>query len=118
MSFRSRGVAAIVSERAAGQRVTRVRLEIGALSAVVPYVGNLVCLALFDLGERAKVVMFSVTEGEDNPLKYPHTLPTSILKTSRTVGCKSGQAMGFLLRTVHLCDTPYVDDFRRETLRA
>jgi hydrogenase nickel incorporation protein HypB len=35
-------------------------------------VGNLVCPALFDLGERAKVVLFSVTEGEDKPLKYPH----------------------------------------------
>lgn len=35
-------------------------------------VGNLVCPALFDLGERAKVVVLSVTEGEDKPLKYPH----------------------------------------------
>jgi hydrogenase nickel incorporation protein HypB len=35
-------------------------------------VGNLVCPALFDLGERAKVVVISVTEGEDKPLKYPH----------------------------------------------
>jgi hydrogenase nickel incorporation protein HypB len=35
-------------------------------------VGNLVCPALFDLGERAKVVILSVTEGEDKPLKYPH----------------------------------------------
>ena len=35
-------------------------------------VGNLVCPALFDLGERAKVVIFSVTDGEDKPLKYPH----------------------------------------------
>jgi hydrogenase nickel incorporation protein HypB len=35
-------------------------------------VGNLVCPALFDLGERAKVVLFSVPEGEDKPLKYPH----------------------------------------------
>jgi hydrogenase nickel incorporation protein HypB len=34
-------------------------------------VGNLVCPALWDLGERAKVVMLSVTEGEDKPLKYP-----------------------------------------------
>jgi hydrogenase nickel incorporation protein HypB len=35
-------------------------------------VGNLVCPALFDLGERAKVVVLSVTEGDDKPLKYPH----------------------------------------------
>jgi hydrogenase nickel incorporation protein HypB len=35
-------------------------------------VGNLVCPALFDLGERSKVVVISVTEGTDKPLKYPH----------------------------------------------
>lgn len=34
-------------------------------------VGNLVCPATFDLGETAKVVVLSVTEGEDKPLKYP-----------------------------------------------
>ena len=34
-------------------------------------VGNLVCPASWDLGESAKVVVFSVTEGEDKPLKYP-----------------------------------------------
>jgi hydrogenase nickel incorporation protein HypB len=38
----------------------------------VENVGNLVCPALFDLGERAKIVVMSVTEGEDKPLKYPH----------------------------------------------
>jgi len=38
----------------------------------VENVGNLVCPALFDLGERAKVVVMSVTEGDDKPLKYPH----------------------------------------------
>jgi hydrogenase nickel incorporation protein HypB len=35
-------------------------------------VGNLVCPALFDLGEAAKVLIASVTEGDDKPLKYPH----------------------------------------------
>ncbi len=35
-------------------------------------VGNLVCPALFDIGEQAKVVIISVTEGQDKPLKYPH----------------------------------------------
>ncbi|RWA46009.1 hydrogenase nickel incorporation protein HypB [Cupriavidus sp. UYMSc13B] len=34
-------------------------------------VGNLVCPAVWDLGEAAKVVILSVTEGEDKPLKYP-----------------------------------------------
>ena len=35
-------------------------------------VGNLVCPALFDLGENSKIVVISVTEGTDKPLKYPH----------------------------------------------
>ncbi len=34
-------------------------------------VGNLVCPASWDLGEYAKIVLFSVTEGEDKPVKYP-----------------------------------------------
>ncbi|HEY3999641.1 MAG TPA: hydrogenase nickel incorporation protein HypB, partial [Candidatus Xenobia bacterium] len=34
-------------------------------------VGNLVCPAAYDLGEAARVVLLSVTEGEDKPLKYP-----------------------------------------------
>jgi hydrogenase nickel incorporation protein HypB len=38
---------------------------------VVENVGNLVCPAEFDLGEDAKVVVLSVTEGEDKPIKYP-----------------------------------------------
>lgn len=39
---------------------------------VIENVGNLVCPALFDLGESARVVVVSVTEGDDKPLKYPH----------------------------------------------
>jgi len=35
-------------------------------------VGNLVCPALFDLGEKSKVAILSITEGEDKPVKYPH----------------------------------------------
>jgi len=38
---------------------------------VIENVGNLVCPALFDLGEQARVVIASVTEGADKPLKYP-----------------------------------------------
>ncbi len=34
-------------------------------------VGNLVCPASYDLGEKTKIVLMSVTEGEDKPLKYP-----------------------------------------------
>ena len=39
---------------------------------LIENVGNLVCPALFDLGERAKVAILSVTEGDDKPAKYPH----------------------------------------------
>ncbi len=44
---------------------------------LIENVGNLVCPALFDLGERAKVVVVSTTEGEDKPLKYPHMFRAS-----------------------------------------
>jgi hydrogenase nickel incorporation protein HypB len=43
----------------------------------VENVGNLVCPASWDLGEDAKVVIFSVTEGEDKPLKYPRMFERS-----------------------------------------
>jgi hydrogenase nickel incorporation protein HypB len=39
---------------------------------IIENVGNLVCPALFDLGEAARVVLASVTEGTDKPLKYPY----------------------------------------------
>ena len=45
----------------------------------VENVGNLVCPALFDLGETARVVIMSVTEGADKPLKYPHMFRTADL---------------------------------------
>ncbi len=52
---------------------------------VVENVGNLVCPALFDLGENARVVIFSVTEGEDKPLKYPHMFSSAdVLLLSKT----------------------------------
>src|ERR1700752_4966969 len=77
--------------RATGCRVVQVNTGAGchldaemtrrALEALQPEpgsllfienVGNLVCPALFDLGEQTKVVVISVTEGTDKPLKYPH----------------------------------------------
>lgn len=42
-------------------------------------VGNLVCPAMWDLGESAKVAVLSVTEGEDKPLKYPDMFAASSL---------------------------------------
>jgi len=47
-------------------------LPVDALDILfIENVGNLVCPAAFDLGEQHKVVVLSVTEGEDKPLKYP-----------------------------------------------
>lgn len=45
----------------------------------VENVGNLVCPAVWDLGEAAKVAILSVTEGEDKPLKYPDMFAASQL---------------------------------------
>jgi hydrogenase nickel incorporation protein HypB len=76
--------------RAAGIRVVQINTGAGchldaemvarALTAIDPArgsiviienVGNLVCPALFDLGEASRVVLASVTEGADKPMKYP-----------------------------------------------
>ncbi|HTQ31612.1 MAG TPA: hydrogenase nickel incorporation protein HypB [Opitutaceae bacterium] len=57
--------AAMVARSAASMDLTGVRL------LFIENVGNLVCPASFDLGETARVVLLSVTEGEDKPLKYP-----------------------------------------------
>jgi hydrogenase nickel incorporation protein HypB len=42
-------------------------------------VGDLVCPSSYDLGEEAKIVLLSVTEGEDKPLKYPSIFAKSEL---------------------------------------
>jgi len=44
---------------------------------MIENVGNLVCPALFDLGERAKALIASVTEGDDKPIKYPYMFRAS-----------------------------------------
>lgn len=44
---------------------------------MIENVGNLVCPAMFDLGEHHKVVIISVTEGEDKPVKYPNMFAES-----------------------------------------
>lgn len=46
---------------------------------MIENVGNLVCPAMFDLGENYRVVIVSVTEGEDKPLKYPQMFMSSHL---------------------------------------
>ncbi len=53
-----------------GHALEHLSLEPGGL-LFIENVGNLVCPAAFDLGEAARIVVLSVTEGEDKPLKYP-----------------------------------------------
>jgi hydrogenase nickel incorporation protein HypB len=53
-----------------GHAIDQLSLMQGSL-LFIENVGNLVCPAAFDLGEAHKVVVLSVTEGEDKPLKYP-----------------------------------------------
>ena len=53
-----------------GQALSRLAPPVDSV-LLIENVGNLVCPAAFDLGERAKVVVLSVTEGDDKPLKYP-----------------------------------------------
>ena len=48
------------------------RLDLAGLNLlIIENVGNLVCPASYDLGEDLRIVLLSVTEGEDKPLKYP-----------------------------------------------
>ncbi|MGE0704355.1 MAG: hydrogenase nickel incorporation protein HypB [Vicinamibacterales bacterium] len=57
----------------------------------VENVGNLVCPSSYDLGEHLRVVLLSVTEGEDKPLKYPTIFNTAdialVTKTDLAVPC-------------------------------
>jgi hydrogenase nickel incorporation protein HypB len=78
--IRSTGVPVVQINTGAGCHLDADMLRRG-LEALAPAVGsvvfvenvgNLVCPALFDLGETARVVVISVTEGDDKPLKYPH----------------------------------------------
>ncbi|SBW23556.1 hydrogenase nickel incorporation protein HypB [Candidatus Protofrankia californiensis] len=50
--------------------IGRLRLDLLDL-VVIENVGNLVCPAEFDVGEHRRAMIFSVTEGEEKPLKYP-----------------------------------------------
>jgi len=61
-----------------GDAMRRLPLEQNGI-LFIENVGNLVCPASFDLGERHKVAVLSVTEGEDKPLKYPHMFAAASL---------------------------------------
>ena len=53
-----------------GHALESLPLEEGGI-LFIENVGNLVCPSAFDLGENARVVVISITEGEDKPIKYP-----------------------------------------------
>jgi hydrogenase nickel incorporation protein HypB len=61
-----------------GRALTALDPPAGSV-VVIENVGNLVCPALFDLGEAYRVVLASVTEGADKPVKYPHMFRTADL---------------------------------------
>ncbi|MFF9348822.1 hydrogenase nickel incorporation protein HypB [Streptomyces sp. NPDC014734] len=65
------GAGCHLDARMVGDALTALEPGPGSL-IIVENVGNLVCPALFDLGECARVVIISVTEGTDKPAKYPH----------------------------------------------
>jgi len=84
------------------------RLDLSALDLlVIENVGNLVCPATYDLGEDLRVVLLSVTEGEDKPLKYPpmfHSAHVAILnKIDLAAACDfdRAKALGNLHRVSH-----------------
>jgi hydrogenase nickel incorporation protein HypB len=56
-------------------------------------VGNLICPAEYDLGEDLRIVVFSVTEGEDKPLKYPLAFTTAHVAVVSKIDL--AQATGF-----------------------
>ena len=74
---------------------------------VIENVGNLVCPADYDLGEELRVVLLSVTEGEDKPLKYPplfHSAQVAIVTKSdlaAAAGFDRTQALANLKRISH-----------------
>jgi hydrogenase nickel incorporation protein HypB len=75
--------------------VQRLPLE-GMELLIIENVGNLVCPASYDLGEELRVVLLSVTEGEDKPLKYPPMFQSAdvviISKSDLARACEYDQA--------------------------
>ena len=83
------------------------QLDLAALNLlIIENVGNLVCPALYDLGEDLRIVVMSVTEGEDKPLKYPtmfksaHAVVISKIDIADAVGFDREGAMAYLSQVV------------------
>ncbi len=74
---------------------------------IIENVGNLVCPAVYDLGEDLRVVLLSTTEGEDKPLKYPplfhsaHAAVVTKMDLAEATGFKRDQALANLSRISH-----------------
>jgi hydrogenase nickel incorporation protein HypB len=84
------------------------QVDLDALDVlVIENVGNLVCPADYDLGEDLRVVLLSVTEGEDKPLKYPpmfHSANVAVVTKSdlaAAAGFDRGLALANLQRASH-----------------
>jgi hydrogenase nickel incorporation protein HypB len=84
------------------------QLDLDALDVlVIENVGNLVCPADYDLGEHLRVVLLSVTEGEDKPLKYPpvfHSANVALVTKSdlaEAAGFDRAAALANLRRVSH-----------------
>ena len=80
---------------------------------IIENVGNLVCPASYDLGETVRVVLLSVTEGEDKPLKYPAAFQTaqvvvvSKMDLAEAAGFDREAALANIRRVA-----PHADDLR------
>ncbi len=80
------------------------RLDLSEIDLLfIENVGNLVCPAAYDLGEAMKVVLFSVTEGEDKPLKYPTTFKNAdvVLLTKTDIAEAVGCDLALARQNVH-----------------
>jgi len=84
------------------------QLDLDALDVlIIENVGNLVCPAAYDLGEDLRVVLMSVTEGEDKPLKYPpmfHSADVALITKidlAAAAGFDRAQALANLHRISH-----------------
>ena len=76
---------------------------VGCRLLFIENVGNLVCPASYDLGEAMRVVLISVTEGEDKPLKYPPIFQGAkvVVVTKTDLLAATGLDMEELRRNIH-----------------
>lgn len=79
-------------------------LDLGALDYLfIENVGNLVCPSSYDLGESIRIVLLSVTEGEDKPLKYPGLFNSAdaAIITKIDIAEPCGFDRGLAIRNIH-----------------